>query len=520
MVERVPFSTKVPGDTALFIEQRLCSAICQHLNFLAHRGVLPYHILKMAINYPKQHPVITPNQPIQSIQNDMNNSEQPEISIWDAKNRLAYNEPLQPGDALFVDTGKARGDYSLKRLYRELNVDNQGIAHAPPRKQYLLFTGHRGCGKSTELLRVADYLHDPDRYYVVHLDCLEKLDINNLKYSDVLLALAAALLRKLKDEDQIRMEQVHLTNLEDWFRKKVETHTRLKEFSAEIKAGIKGEGGLPWLVNLYAELTSKIGIGSSYREELRLVIRNGFTEFADSFNRLIRASEDKIRNIGLGKRILFTVDGTDRLDSEDARQFFVDDVHQLTQINGLFIYCAPIHLLHEDNQLNASFGQPFRLPMLKIRGRDNQPIPENYQVMRDLALRRIPAYLFDDLTTLDYLIQYSGGHPRDLLRLLNVAINFAEEEQIDRAAAAKSVKQVANEYRRFINSTEYARLVEIDQNPDMPDDFTDEESSKMLYNLILLEYNDYFWKSHPLIETLPGYIKAAQEAGAAMTVQP
>ncbi|MCI5211376.1 MAG: hypothetical protein D3910_21915, partial [Candidatus Electrothrix sp. ATG2] len=103
-----------------------------------------------------------------------------DISIWEAKKQLAYNEPLRPDDELskdlFVDTSTARGDFNLKRLYRELNVDNQGIAHttpAAPRKQYILFTGHRGCGKSTELLRTADYLHHPDLYYVIHLDCLE-----------------------------------------------------------------------------------------------------------------------------------------------------------------------------------------------------------------------------------------------------------------------------------------------------------------------------------------------------------
>jgi hypothetical protein len=66
---------------------------------------------------------------------------------------------------------------------------------------------------------------------------------------------------------------------------------------------------------------------------------------------------------------------------------------------------------------------------------------------------------------------------------------------------------VANEYRRFINTEDYSRLVQIDMHPDAPDDFTDEQSSLMLYNLILLEYNDYFWKSHPLITTLPGYQK-------------
>lgn len=430
------------------------------------------------------------------------------LSIWEAKNQLGYEQPLQPGNPLFVDTAKARGDFSLKRLYRDLNVDDQGRSHNPPLKQYILFTGHRGCGKSTELLRVKDYLDNPERYYVIHLDCLERLDINNLKYSDVLLALASTLLKKLQDENGIKMEQVHLTKLENWFKERIESHTNTKELAAEIKAGGKMDAGLPWLVKLFGELTNKINIGSSYREELRLVVRNNFNEFAEIFNQLIRAAEDKIKAINQGKRILFTVDGTDRLDSDDARKFFIEDVNQLTQIQALFIYCAPIHLLHADNQLNANFGTVFRVPMLKIHERDGMKREDNYAIVRELAHRRIPAYLFDAPDTLDYIIKYSGGHPRDLLRLLNIAINFADHELIDRPAAEKAVKQLANEYRRLIDSNDYAHLVAVDRNPDTPDDFTSAETSKMLYNLILLEYNDYFWKSHPVITTLPGYIKA------------
>ncbi len=432
------------------------------------------------------------------------------ISIWEAKNNLLFNEPLEPDDPLFVDTAKARGNFSREQLYRQLNVDKQGIAHKPTGKQYILFTGHRGCGKSTELRKMAAYLHHADRYYVLRLDCLEKLDINNLKYSDVLLALAAALFARLEQEG-IEMEQVHLSRLENWFKERVEVHSQLKQFAAEVKAGASTKTGLPWLGWLYGEAASKLGIDSSYREELRLVVRNNFSEFAEAFNQLIRASEDKIRAAGKGQRILFTVDGTDRLNSEDARKFFVEDVHQLTQISGLFIYCAPIHLLHQDNCLSANFTGTARLPMLKIRNRDDQKVEENYVVMRELAHRRVPDYLFDNLATLDYLIQYSGGHLRDLIRLLNIAVNVAEEERIDQLAAEKAVKQVANEYRRFISSENYARLVQIDLHPDAPDDFTDKHSAEMLYNLILLEYNDYFWKSHPVITTLPGYQKAYQQ---------
>ena len=87
--------------------------------------------------------------------------------------------------------------------------------------------------------------------------------------------------------------------------------------------------------------------------------------------------------------------------------------------------------------------------MLRVRDRDGEDMPENIAVMREMALRRVPEQLFDELDTVDYLVHYSGGHPRDLLRLLSMAINYAEEECIDRSAAKKAVKQVANERSPF-----------------------------------------------------------------------
>lgn len=92
-----------------------------------------------------------------------------------------------------------------------------------------------------------------------------------------------------------------------------------------------------------------------------------------------------------------------------------------------------------------------------------------------------------------------------------MAITYAEADIIDRQSAKQAVKQIANDYRRFINTAQYELLVKIDNNPEAPDDFTSEETSQLLYHLMLLEYNDndYFWKSHPLITTLSGYKKVA-----------
>jgi len=436
------------------------------------------------------------------------------IDIWDAKYNLSYDEAINPKNPFFLDISSGRGEFKINTLYRQLHVDvNKGQLRRPPHKDYTLFTGHRGCGKSTELARVANYLSDSERYFVIHLDCVKRLDIDNLKYADVLLALATSLLEALENQHAITIEPVHLGNLESWFDERVKTHANIKDFAAEIKAGAKVKTGLPWLVELFAEMTSKINIGATYRDELRRVLTNNFSEFSKAFNQLIRVAEDKIREKNLGQRILFTVDGTDRLNGEDAHKFFIEDAHQLTQIDSIFIYCAPIHLLHTSgSHLNANFNHPFRVPMIKVRDKDNQPLEENYELMRQLTYKRVPEYLFASNDVLDKLICYSGGHPRDLFRLLNLSINYVECDLIDDESADKAIKEVATDYRRTITKDQYQLLVEIDRNPDTPEPFTNESSRDMLYDLVLLEYNNYFWKSHPTIETLPGYQQAQSAA--------
>jgi len=150
--------------------------------------------------------------------------------------------------------------------------------------------------------------------------------------------------------------------------------------------------------------------------------------------------------------------------------------------------------------------------MIKVRDKDNQSQEENYELMRQLTYKRVPECLFASNYVLDKLIRYSGGHPRDLFRLLNLSINYVENDLIDNESADKAIKEVATDYRRTITKDQYQLLVEIDRNPDTPEPYTNESSRDMLYDLVLLEYNNYFWKSHPTIETLPGYQQAQSAA--------
>lgn len=439
-----------------------------------------------------------------------NPSYQPPRTLWEVSRQLRFDEPLEATDPRFVDTRKARGNFKFDGLLKRLGIDPSSMEFKiEPDSLYIVFCGHRGCGKSTELRRLNSMLNAPDKYCVIFLDAVRQLDPNNLQYPDVLFALAKELLERLEREGII-MDAVFLERLEDWFKEHVESYANTKDLAAEVKADISVGTGVPFLVKIFASFTNWMKVNSTYKEELRRALKNSFSVFADAFNQLLVEAEFKLKKWNKGRKLLFMVDGTDRLTGEDSKRFFVTDVHQLQLIQGNFIYCAPIHMIHEDNYINQAFSRIIKLPMIKLSEKGSDvPLPEGCDAMRQMIYRRADRALFDSEATVDYLIKYSGGHPRDLLRLLNYAFEFAEGDVFDRAAAQKAVKQLATDYRRILETKDYKLLRGIDQ---APADQTEnsKEVQHLLFNLALLEYNEYWWQSHPVIRTLPEYQAAAQ----------
>lgn len=434
---------------------------------------------------------------------------QPPKSIWEVSQKLRFDEPLEADDPRFVETQTARGDFDMKQLYRQLGIDPRNFEmKQEPSNVYALFCGHRGCGKSTELRRVAKQLDQPDKFCVILLDAVRWLDTNNLQYADVLLALAYRLLERA-DHEGLVLEPVWLTRLENWFNERIEKHEATRELAADIKAGAEVSSGVPFLGRIFATLTNSLRINSTYKEEVRTVVKNSFSDFAEAFNQLIAETEAKLKEYQRGRKLLFIIDGTDRLSGADSRRFFVEDSHQLKLIRGNFMYCAPIHLIYEGNQIGQIFPFIFKLPMIKLTEKGSPDrIETAYQVMRDMIFRRADPSLFQPVAIVDQLIQYSGGHPRDLLRLLSYAFGAAEGDQFDQAAVTKATKQLATDYRRLLDTGDYPLLREVDR-AGAEHHQNSERVRYLLFNLALLEYNAYWWQSHPVIRTLPGY----QEGG-------
>lgn len=430
--------------------------------------------------------------------------------FYAAKSRLHFDALSPDDDKLMVDLSKARGKYKTARLLGKLNiVGNSGLPENDEIKpQYILFGGHIGCGKTTELKRLEQDLARSDRYFTLFIDIQKEIDHSNLKYSDLLIAIGKVLVEKL-DQECVPIDTVFLTPLIQWAQEKINQKVYESGFEAKFASGAKAEAGLPFLVSLFAKLTTSIRTNSTYKTEIRETVRNHFSQLADEFNKLIRHAEERCREHGKGRKLLFIVDGTDRLPMDDAQKFFNGDVAQLRNIRAHFIYCTKSRFLDMDANA-AQYFDIERLPMIKLSNKVGTiKYEEAWDALRLFVRRRVDfEYFNQDLKVVDYLIEYSGGHLRHLIRLLDDCVTFTYGEQaIDEDIAREAVELLTSEMNRLIEPDDFHVLAQIDagDNTVKPRTTT---TMRLLENLLILEYNGYWWRSHPVIRLLPQYQKS------------
>ncbi|MCM8610811.1 ATP-binding protein [Accumulibacter sp.] len=434
---------------------------------------------------------------------------QPPRHVLEVLQRIEYEAPLTADDPRYVDTREARGSQrTLDRLARKFGLLLSTGDFLPPTKKHVLFFGHTGSGKTTELRRYARDLNGAQRFLVVEVDIGATLDHNNLQYADTLMAMARSLLGAL-DAAGVHPRSSALAELENWFNERVLSSEEGREFRAEVETGVQAKTGLPFLAELFARFTAAFRTNVAYKDSLRRVIRNSFSQFAEAFNTLLRDGEEALVAAGKGRRVLFMIDGTDKLRSEDRLRFFVHDAEQLLAIDAHVVYTAPLSLKYEGNLTNR-LDADLVLPMIKLGERDGSRCAAGARAVKDILLKRADRSLFASEREIERLVEHCGGHPRELLKLLKLCCEFAEEDSIDARTVEQAIAQLASEYRRFLEPDDYRLLAQLDR--DAIHAGNDERTRRLLYHLALLEYNDGAWRrSHPVVRTLEGYRLAAAE---------
>ncbi|MEL6944024.1 MAG: hypothetical protein AAFO82_15295, partial [Bacteroidota bacterium] len=119
--------------------------------------------------------------------------------------------------------------------------------------------------------------------------------------------------------------------------------------------------------------------------------------------------------------------------------------------------------------------------------------------------KRIAADLFEDKEVILKVIYYSGGSPRELLRILELAAFFSDEEQnkITHIAMDKALQRLANQTAQYLTEPMLEKLQQIkvcnESNAPLP--AFDEVMQEMLEKILIMEYNDGNYKrANPILE--------------------
>jgi len=204
---------------------------------------------------------------------------------------------------------------------------------------------------------------------------------------------------------------------------------------------------------------------------------------------------------GLEKTLYRVINKESNLNSHNL--LFVQHGEQLRSPRCHIVYTYPINLML-DNNIGQIFPQTTILPMIKIDERaGGQCVQGREQMYRMLAERIDIDSIFSNSNAVYRLIEASGRHLRDFLRLVRYAFELADE-RIEEYHIDKAINKLAIEYDYLVQPGDLPRLHAVARDRQIP---SDPEHALLLYNLLVLEYlNGARWADvHPMVKRLPKF---------------
>ncbi len=416
--------------------------------------------------------------------------------------------PLPSGDPYFVDLAQARGSPATDHL--RLMIEDCG----PNQYAAIAFTGHRGSGKSTELLQLKHALRSS--CFGLYLGTAEYLDVADIEYTDLFLLVSRRLLDALQ-EAGVNLSAKLLKNVESWFvdvTKETEETVRLSAgISAEAKAGVE----IPFIAKLLAKLTADLKAGSSRKVTTRQELDHYFSGLVANTNALLTAAAKALDEAGRPSQILVLFDGLDKIPPEKSDRLFFLHGSQLQDLACHVVYTTSIDTYYSRQRISTVFPQNVILPNVKLREEkfSSKPNPAGIDAMSEMVRRRMDVDgLFKPRALAEVVVGLSGGSVRQLILLLREGILSAQSRNlsaVDEGAIQEAARKLQHTFERILTPEDYELLARTSASKRI------EKSPPymgLLYNSAVLEYNtkDLWHDVNPLIEPIDAFQRASKRA--------
>lgn len=347
--------------------------------------------------------------------------------------------------------------------------------YRPPK---FFFSGHRGCGKSTELLHLMNKEEILKKYWPINFSIRDETDIIDIDFRDVLLAIGGRLFREYRKKGGELPDQL-LRELDGWrgnVEKKISTVLEGRVSSYELGASIDA---------FFANAGLKMKLEPATRVELRQIVETDITGLIAIINHIAAAIYSKEHRIPL-----ILIDDMDKPDLEKARAIFHDRREIMMQPNCAIVYTVSSALFYS-KEFDAIRDQALFLPNINLHTTKNPGthLSEGYTTLARFISLRMDLELID-MCALEQAVTYSGGVFRELARLTRTAIGRARRRKAERVEMEDiewAATEIRNEYRRILDKEDIKLLKKVRDNNQLE---YSERLRPLLQLLALLEYRD------------------------------
>lgn len=358
-------------------------------------------------------------------------------------------------DDLYVDLDEVRGEAGLvNRLATRIRLSEQRTCQ--------LLAGHHGSGKSTELKRLQRELETGDkRFFVVFCEARSDLDLNDVDFPEVLIAIVHQLAKQLKDRADIKLEPGYFRDR--WERLKNLWGSEVDFEGLELGAGL-------------VKIAGVIKSSPDARAQIRKAMEPDTGNLLYAANDVIGKATLELRKVGFHGLVIL-VDDLDKLvlrphpvaECSTGEYLFIHRHGQLSAFECHVVYSMPLALAYSAQEQNIAtlYGaQVPVIPMTKVAQRPprrsmHKPGMERFREVISARLRKVgveEANVFETDKVRDRLIRLSGGQPRELIILTREAIiggglpiNDAAVDRAEREGRRAFARQLRDEHWSLID---------------------------------------------------------------------
>ena len=342
-------------------------------------------------------------------------------------------------ERFYVKTYAARGADAVKHMALGLRLSSNTAMK-------ILFMGHRGSGKSTELFLLKQEIED--EFEVINFFIQNEIDADSMTYTDFVFAIMSQIVKYVSEHSELeRLLKDDIDALyKYWEEERIIETVEYDEGSMETGFSAK----LSFLKSIVVHGSGVLRTGAETKITIRRKMEPKIGYLIQLINQTISKINENLSSNNSKKGLIFIVEDLDKLSPNVASEIFIKYRKVIFSIKAKMILTFPIYMAYDTqyNMIKEDVDMCQMLSIIKVRDRNKTEFTQGIDTLKAIVEKRADLSLFSE-TALHFAIMKSGGAIRDLFQMIRDAAFealVAEHTQITIDDITIAYKKLKSEY--------------------------------------------------------------------------